>query len=42
MAQGESGQRPFVIPALQLVAAIASGNYGQETREYRRHAFCGR
>jgi CubicO group peptidase (beta-lactamase class C family) len=29
-AQGEGGQRLFVIPALQLVVAITSGNYGKE------------
>ena len=29
-AQGEGGQRLFVIPALQLVVAIAAGNYGRE------------
>ncbi len=29
-AQGEGGQRLFVIPALQLVVAITSGNYGRE------------
>jgi CubicO group peptidase (beta-lactamase class C family) len=30
MAQGEGGQRLFIIPALQLVIAIAAGNYGKE------------
>jgi hypothetical protein len=30
MAQGEGGQRLFVIPALQLVVAFTSGNYGRE------------
>jgi CubicO group peptidase (beta-lactamase class C family) len=30
MAQGEGDQRLFVIPALQLVVAITSGNYGKE------------
>jgi CubicO group peptidase (beta-lactamase class C family) len=30
MAQGEGGQRLFIIPALQLVIAITSGNYGKE------------
>lgn len=29
MAQGEGGQRLFVIPGLQLVIALTSGNYGQ-------------
>jgi CubicO group peptidase (beta-lactamase class C family) len=29
-AQGEGDQRLFVIPALQLVVAITSGNYGKE------------
>jgi CubicO group peptidase (beta-lactamase class C family) len=30
MAQGEGGQRLFVIPALQLVIAMTSGNYGAD------------
>ena len=30
MAQGEGGQRLFVIPALQLVIAMTHGNYGRE------------
>jgi CubicO group peptidase (beta-lactamase class C family) len=30
MAQGEGGQRLFIIPALQLVIAVTSGNYGTE------------
>jgi CubicO group peptidase (beta-lactamase class C family) len=30
MAQGEGGQRLFVIPALQLVIALTSGNYGAD------------
>ena len=30
MAQGEGGQRLFIIPALQLVIAINCGNYGAE------------
>ena len=30
MAQGEGGQRLFIIPALQLVIAITCGNYGTE------------
>jgi CubicO group peptidase (beta-lactamase class C family) len=29
-AQGEGGQRLFVIPALQLVIAVTAGNYGKE------------
>lgn len=29
-AQGEGGQRLFIIPALQLVIAIVAGNYGKE------------
>ena len=29
MAQGEGGQRLFVLPALQLVIAVTSGNYEQ-------------
>ena len=29
-AQGEGGQRLFIIPALQLAIAIVSGNYGKE------------
>jgi CubicO group peptidase (beta-lactamase class C family) len=29
-AQGEGGQRLFVIPALQLVVAITCGNYGKQ------------
>lgn len=30
MAQGEGGQRLFIIPALQLVIALTAGNYGLE------------
>ena len=29
-AQGEGGQRLFIIPALQLVIAMTAGNYGRE------------
>ncbi len=29
MAQGEGGQRLFVIPSLRLVIALTAGNYGQ-------------
>jgi CubicO group peptidase (beta-lactamase class C family) len=30
MAQGEGGQRLFIIPALQLVITLTAGNYGME------------
>ena len=30
MAQGEGGQRLFIIPALQLIIAMTCGNYGAE------------
>jgi CubicO group peptidase (beta-lactamase class C family) len=30
MAQGEGGQRLFIIPALQLVIALTAGNYGKQ------------
>jgi peptide/nickel transport system substrate-binding protein len=30
MAQGEGGQRLFIIPKLQLIIAITAGNYGKE------------
>jgi hypothetical protein len=30
MAQGEGGQRLFIIPGLQLVIAMTAGNYGTD------------
>jgi hypothetical protein len=30
MAQGEGGQRLFIIPALQLVITLTAENYGME------------